>query len=78
MTTEASQVTSSLKKLFTTAYNVYVDTQSKECEAMISVDEFRGEITEKMYQDGIQFIMVDYWDNLPFKYVFEYKSKLFR
>lgn len=77
MTTEASQVTSSLKKLFTTAYNVYVDTACKECEAMISVDEFRGEISEKMYQDGIQFIMIDYWDNLPFKYVFEYKSKLF-
>jgi len=75
MSTESTTVAESLKKLFHTAYDIYVNTATKECEAKISVDEFQGEITEKLYQDGVQFIMVDYWDSLPFKYVFEYKVR---
>ncbi len=76
MDTESERIASSLKKLFSTASDIYVNTTTKECEAKISVDEFRGEITERMYQDGIQFSMVDYWDSLPFKYVFEYRDRL--
>ncbi len=72
METEASKVSQSLKKLFLSASDVYVDTESKECEAKISVDEFRGEITERLFESGFQFVMVDYWDTYPFKYVFHY------
>jgi len=73
MDTEKTKVTNSLKKLFTTASDVYVDTVNKECEAKISVDEFRGDITERLIESGVQFWMVDYWDTLPFKYVFRYR-----
>ena len=76
MDTESSKVINSLKKLFPTAYDIYVDTENKECEAKISVDEFQGEITERLFQDGVQFVMVDYWDTLPFKYVFQYKARI--
>lgn len=74
MTAEETKVRNSLRKLFESASNIYVDTKTKECEARISVDEFRGEITEKLFEDGVQFIMVDYWDTLPFKYVFQYRT----
>lgn len=73
MNAEVEKVTDSLKKLFVTASDIYVDTENKECEAKISVDEFRGDITEKLFEGGVQFTMVDYWDTLPFKYVFEYR-----
>jgi hypothetical protein len=72
MESEVIRVTDSLKKLFLTASDIYVDTENKECEAKISVDEFRGEITERLYESGFQFLMVDYWDTYPFKYVFQY------
>lgn len=74
MNVEVEQVTNSLKKLFETASDVYVDTENKECEAKISVDEFRGEITSKLFEGGVQFTMIDYWDTLPFKYVFQYRT----
>lgn len=73
MNAEETRVTDSLRKLFVTASDIYVDTKNKECEAKISVDEFRGEITEKLFESGVQFTMVDYWDTLPFKYVFQYR-----
>jgi hypothetical protein len=74
MNAEVNKVTNSLKKLFESASDIYVDTENKECEAKISVDEFQGEITNKLYEGGVQFIMVDYWDTLPFKYVFQYRT----
>ena len=73
MNTEVDKVTNSLRKLFETASDIYVDTENKECEAKISVDEFQGEITKKLFESGVQFTMVDYWDTLPFKYVFQYR-----
>lgn len=73
MNTEVTKVTDSLRKIFETASDIYVDTKTKECEAKISVDEFQGEITGKLFESGVQFIMVDYWDTLPFKYVFQYR-----
>ncbi len=73
MDTETTKVTNSLKKLFTTAFDIYVDTENKECETKIAVDEFRGDITERLIESGVQFWMVDYWDTLPFKYVFRYR-----
>ena len=75
MNTEATKVSDSLRKLFPTASNIFVDTQNKECEVHISVDDFRGIINEKLFEDGVQFLMIDYWDNLPFKYIFEYKTR---
>lgn len=73
MNEETTLVTNSLKKLFSSASDIYVDTETKECEAKISVDEFRGEISGRLFESGVQFTMVDYWDTLPFKYIFEYK-----
>lgn len=74
MNTEVTIVTDSLRKLFETASDIYVDTKTKECEAKISVDEFQGEITGRLIEDGVQFLMVDYWDTYPFKYVFQYRT----
>ena len=74
MNSEVTKVTDSLRKLFETASDIYVDTKTKECEARISVDEFRGEITDRLFEGGVQFLMVDYWDTYPFKYVFEYRT----
>jgi hypothetical protein len=74
MDTEKSRVTASLKKLFESASDIYVDTLNKECEAKISVDEFQGEISERLFEGGVQFMMVDYWDTYPFKYVFQYRT----
>ncbi len=73
MNAEIDKVTSSLKKLFESASDIYVDTKNKECEAKVSVDDFRGEITNRLFESGVQFTMVDYWDTLPFKYVFQYR-----
>ncbi len=75
MDTEKSKVASSLKRLFESASDIYVDTLNKECEAKISVDEFQGEISERLFEGGVQFMMVDYWDTFPFKYVFQYRTK---
>lgn len=77
MNEEANKVASSLKKLFVSASDIYVDTKNKECEVKISVDEFKGEITERLIESGVQFWMIDYWDTLPFKYVFKYRAKGF-
>lgn len=74
MSNEVIKVTDSLRKLFETASDIYVDIQTKECEARISVDEFQGEITSRLYEGGVQFLMVDYWDTYPFKYVFQYRT----
>ena len=73
MIAELDRVNKSLKKLFPSAYDIFIDPLNKECELKISVDEFLGELTEKLVEDGIRFQMVDYWDVLPFKYVFEYQ-----
>ncbi len=75
MSAEEIKVSQSLKKLFTSASDIFVDPITKECEVKISVDEFKGEITEKLIEDGIHFQMVDFWDNYPFKYIFQYHAR---
>lgn len=71
--TEKDKVTGSLKKMFPSAYNIFVDEKVKYCEISISVDDFQGTIGQKFTKNGIQFEMIDYWDNYPFKYVFSYR-----
>jgi len=71
--TEKENVTQSLKKMFPSAYNVFVDENVKYCEISISVDDFQGTISQKLTENGIQFEMIDYWDSYPFKYVFSYR-----
>lgn len=71
--TEKDKVTGSLKKMFPSAYNIFVDEKVKYCEISISVDDFQGTIGHKFTENGIQFEMIDYWDNYPFKYVFSYR-----
>ncbi|NCA86485.1 MAG: hypothetical protein EOM83_13090 [Clostridia bacterium] len=71
---ETDQVTGALRKVFTSASDIYVDTETKECEAKISVDEFRGDITERLFADGVQFKVIDFWDTYPFKYVLQYHT----
>ncbi len=75
MSAEEIKVTQSLKKLFASASDIFVDPSTKECEVKISVDDFQGEIREKLIEDGIHFRMVDFWDNYPFKYIFEYQAR---
>ena len=71
---ETEQVTDALRKVFITASDIFVDPDTKECEAKISVDEFRGDITERLFADGVQFKVIDYWDTYPFKYVLQYRT----
>lgn len=66
-------ISKSLKKLFPSAYDIYVDDKSKYCEVSISIDDYQGVISEKLTENGISFEMVDYWDIFPFKYVFSYR-----
>jgi len=75
MIAELDRVSKSLKKIFPSASDIFIDPLSKECELKISVDEFQGELSENLIEDGIRFQMVDFWDNFPFKYVFEYRLK---
>jgi hypothetical protein len=75
MSTEENNVRYSLKKLFNSASDIFVDSDTKVCEVKISVDEFQGELREVLIDSGIRFQMVDFWDNYPFKYVFQYHTK---
>jgi hypothetical protein len=74
MEIEKRHIEGSLKKLFETASDIFIDTMSKECEVKISVDEFQGEIPGRLYENGVQFNMIDYCDIYPFKYVFSYRK----
>lgn len=69
---EKQQVIKSLKTLFPSAQNVFVDLNSKSCEITVDVEEFRGAISEKLVEKGLKFEMIDYWDIYPFKYIFSY------
>jgi hypothetical protein len=69
---EIEIVTNSLKSLFSSASDIYVDVKSRECELKVSVDDFRGEISGRLFENGISFEMVDFWDNFPYKYIFQY------
>jgi hypothetical protein len=74
MENEIQLVTQCLKNLFASASDIFVDPKTKECEVKISVEDFRGDITEQLFDSGYGFRMIDYWDNLPFKYIFEYRK----
>ena len=73
--TERKKVEESLRKSFDSASNIYVDTDSKECEVTISIDDYQGEIKGKLFENGVSLEMIDYCDVYPFKYVFGYKLK---
>ncbi len=73
---EKQKVVKSLKALFPSAQNIFVDINSKYCEITVDVDEFRGAIDEKLVEKGLKFEMIDYWDNYPFKYVFSYTQSV--
>lgn len=75
MKNEIKQVSKGLQGLFASAADIYINTDLKECEVQISVDEFRGEISERLVDSNVHFFMVDYWDTYPYKYVFSYKLK---
>ncbi len=75
MTSEINKVEKSLKGSFHSASNIYVDPISKECEVTISIDDFQGEIEERLYENGVFLTMVDYCDTFPYKYVFNYTVK---
>lgn len=70
---EKPTVTKSLKTLFPSAYNIFVDDETKYCEVSVSIDDYQGIITNELIENGISFQMVDYWDVFPFKYVFSYR-----
>lgn len=74
MEIEREKVEAGLRNLFTSASDIFIDTDFKECEVKISVDEFQGELRGKLFENGLQFNMVDYCDIYPFKYVFSYKN----
>jgi hypothetical protein len=71
---ERQTVEAGLRKLFTSATDIFIDTNVKECEVKISVDEYQGELVGQLFENGIRFNMVDYCDIYPFKYVFSYKK----
>jgi hypothetical protein len=74
MDNEIQLVTQALKNLFSSASDIFVDPNTKECEVKISVEDFRGDISEQLFDSGFGFKVIDYWDNLPFKYIFEYRK----
>ena len=76
MEPEIVQVEKSLKKSFGSASNIYVDPVLKECEVTISIDDFQGEIEERLFENGVFLTMVDYCDIYPYKYVFNYSMKV--
>ena len=73
MKNETYFIERSLKKFFSSGYNIFVDTESKECEVYISVDDYQGELEPLLCENGVKFNMVDLCDNYPFKYVFQYQ-----
>lgn len=62
-----------LKQAFPSATGIYVDTDTRECEVTISVDDFQGENIGYIVENKITFRMIDYVDVFPFKYVFSYR-----
>lgn len=72
MSEEQIRVSQSLQSFFSSASNIYVDPETKECEVTVSVDEFQGEISGYLHESGVKLQMVDYCDTYPFKYVFNY------
>lgn len=75
MEQEIQQVSRGLSGLFTSASDIFIDTDLKECEVKVSVDDFRGEIDERLVDSHVHYFMVDYCDTFPYKYVFSYKLK---
>lgn len=74
MNTEIKQVEGCLKNLFESATDIFVDTQSKECEVKISVDDYLGEFDNTLIDNKVKLKMVDFCDTYPFKYVFSYNT----
>lgn len=72
---EQFKIKKSLKKLFPTASQIFVDTAVKECSVIISIDDYQGQFEGFLFEDEVQYKMVDFNDNYPFKYVFAYQVK---
>ncbi len=72
---EQQKVINALRKVFTSASDIYVDTQLKECEVRVDIAEFIGEISHVIHEGDISLRMEDYNDILPFKYVFSYRCR---
>ncbi len=70
---EQVKIKKSLKKLFPSASQIFVDTSLKECSVLITIDDYHGQIEGYLFQDEILYQMVDYNDIVPFKYVFSYQ-----
>lgn len=70
---EQVKIKKSLKKLFPSALQIFVDTSLKECSVLITIDDYDGQIEGYLFQDEIVYQMVDYNDIVPFKYVFSYQ-----
>lgn len=74
MTAEKLQVEKCLRQAFSSANDIFIDPQSKECEAKISVDEYEGEFDHFIISNKVKLKLIDYNDTYPFKYVFSYKT----
>ena len=72
---EQVKIKKSLKKLFPSASQIFVDTSVKECSVIITMDDYNGQLDGYLFQDEVQYQMVDYNDIVPFKYVFAYQVK---
>jgi|LZCG01.1.fsa_nt_gb hypothetical protein len=70
---EEERVKEGLRKLFPSAKQIFVETELKECSAIISVDDFQGELIETLIENKTKYEMVDLNDVYPYKYVFAYK-----
>lgn len=72
MEKEITKVKECLQRTFKSASDIFIDPSSGECEVKVSVDEFEGEISRRLFSNGVKLSMVDYNDTYPFKYVFSY------
>ncbi len=72
MDQEENLVIKCLKNTFESANDIYVDTSIRECEVKVSVDDYHGEIVNKISGKGIILEMVDFCDVFPYKYIFSY------
>ncbi len=73
MEQEIGLVTNGLRSLFNSATDIFVDPLNKECEVKVSIDEYQGEFEGRLVSANIHYILVDYCDTYPFKYVFSYQ-----
>ncbi len=54
MEKEITKVKECLQSTFKSASDIFIDPSSGECEVKVSVDEFGGEISRRLFSNGVK------------------------